>query len=188
MINNFRYYETRFLISRLLTMVNRFIDRFGYTFGWGFCLHCFRFTFNLHNDSDVSYHCNNCCKKIYPNLPDLWNRVFLMRNCCCCGKEFEVEVDGETKKIITDCLYGGTIRLGVGNWSHSKAKQDESGNLVLDKDGLIIWEKCNPWWRELKYRLIDLKRTILHQYVDAEYWECPECLNRIREENAKEKT
>jgi hypothetical protein len=134
--------------------------------------------------------------------------VHITRTCAICGKDFEVELLEETtivypywhswnfegsvpyiytkRKILTDCFYGGKIRFGVGNWSHSRAKQDENGNLVHDKDGLIIWEKCNPWWRELKYRLIDLKRTILHQYEDVEYWECSRCLNRIREENAKD--
>jgi hypothetical protein len=113
--------------------------------------------------------------------------TIITRTCAICGEGFDVEIDNITGKILTDCLYGGTIRFGVGDWSHSKAKQDENGKLVLDKDGLIIWEKCNPWWRELKYHLIDLKRTILHQYRDVEYWECPSCLNRIREENATEK-
>jgi len=129
-----------------------------------------------------------------------------MRTCAICGKDFEVELEETTTisfpywhvwsfedfvpyvrtkhKILTHCFYGGKIRFGVGNWSHSKAKVDERGEM-LTKDGLIVWEKCNPWWRELKFRLIDLKRTILHQYRDVEYWECPKCLQRIREENEK---
>jgi len=132
--------------------------------------------------------------------------IHITRTCASCGKDFDVELLEEAivcyrwnnfigsipyinirYKILTDCFYGGKIRFGVGNWSHSKAKQDENGKLIHDKDGLIIWEKCNPWWRELKYRLIDFKRTLLHQYEDVDYFECPSCLNRIRKENAKEK-
>jgi len=105
------------------------------------------------------------------------------RECCVCGKPFEVRVDWNTNEVLTECFYGGTIKRGVGNWSQSKAKQDNNGNLIKDEEGLIIWEKCQSWWKELYYRIVDFKRLILHQYTEIEYWECPSCYKKIKEKN-----
>lgn len=60
-IKDFEYYDARFLICELLCRINKILDWFG----WGFCLHCFKFTFNLHDDSDYSYHCRDCCLILY---------------------------------------------------------------------------------------------------------------------------
>jgi len=92
------------------------------------------------------------------------------RDCVVCGKAFIVKIDSQTKKILTKCFYGGIIRRGIGMWA--KYRMDEN------PDGSIKWIRIISRWKELKYRLIDLKRLILHQYVDAEYWECTDCYNK----------
>jgi len=58
-VYNFQYYDKRFLISKLLSRIDRLL--FKHFLYCGFCLHCFKFTFNLHDSSDQSYHCYNCC-------------------------------------------------------------------------------------------------------------------------------
>jgi len=95
--------------------------------------------------------------------------ITLTRECAGCGKSFEVEVRLIEGKILTHCFYGGKIRFGIGTWSSSKLEE---------RDGELVWIKIHPWWRELYYHLIDLKKLMLHQYKDVEYWECPSCLKR----------
>ena len=97
------------------------------------------------------------------------------RECCICGKPFEIRVDWESNKIITECFYGGVIRLGIGTWS--KCKMEEN------PDGSIKWVRIHSRWKELWYRLIDFKRLLLRQYTDAEYWECHSCYKKIKENN-----
>lgn len=87
-----------------------------------------------------------------------------------CGKVFDVQIDKKTKKILSEDWYYGKHRFGVGDWGYQTYKGTDP------KTGKLIWEKCNPWYREWKFRLIDLKRTILHQYEDAEMWVCRECV------------
>jgi len=98
--------------------------------------------------------------------------VFMLRNCVVCGKDFTVQIDDVSGKILTPCFYGGKLRLGIGTWC--------SHRLDTNPDGSIKFTKILPWWKELWYRLIDLKRLILHQYTDVEYWECERCLKKIR--------
>ena len=113
---------------------------------------------------------------------ELWRKlnkettVILIRTCVDCGKEFEIEVDRKTKKIITKgVFYGGVIRRGVGMWACSKMEG-------FNPDGTIHWVRVNPRYKELWYRLIDFKRLLLHQYTDCEYWECPKCNNENKNE------
>ena len=61
-----------------------------------------------------------------------------------------------------------------------------SHKVEFNDDGTITWIKIIPFWTEVKYKLIDLKRRILHQYKDVEYWECPDCLNKIKEKYENE--
>jgi len=86
--------------------------------------------------------------------------------CMTCGKMELVEI--EEGKILGDWAYFGKMRLGIGQWGKSIMKVDSVTREVTR-------ERCNPWWRELKFRLIDLKRLIYRQYKDVELWECPEC-------------
>lgn len=99
--------------------------------------------------------------------------------CMGCGKVEEIEVE-RGKHLHSGWAYFGTLRRGIGDWSHSVAVMDEKGKLKHDNDGMIVWKKCHPWWRELKYKLIDFKRLLLHQYKDIEMWECPDCQEVIR--------
>lgn len=110
--------------------------------------------------------------------------ILITPTCEMCGKQFSVKL-GMDRKIPDDVYYGGVIRLGIGNWVSHKAKTDKTGNIVT-KNGIIVWEKCIPWYKELKYRLLDFKRLILCQYKNAEYWECSKCYSRIKEENDDE--
>jgi hypothetical protein len=89
------------------------------------------------------------------------------RECVSCGKKFDVEIEADTSHILTDCFYGGKIRLGIGNWSAYQMIEDENGNTKL--------ERIIPWYRVIEYKLIDLKNLIFHNYKDVEYWECSEC-------------
>ena len=95
--------------------------------------------------------------------------VLKQRTCMDCGKTIDITLDKKTKKIISGDWYYGKHRFGIGEWGYSTYTTDP-------KTGKEIWKKCNPWYRELKFRLIDLKRTILHQYEDAEMWVCKECV------------
>ena len=98
--------------------------------------------------------------------------VHIKRDCVVCGKEFDIEIDDKTKSILTkDVFYGGVIRRGIGNWSQSKWEG-------MKPDGSPNWVRVHPRWKESWYRLIDLKRLVLHQYTDIEYWECPPCNRR----------
>lgn len=98
--------------------------------------------------------------------------MIINRQCTICDNFFDIEIDEKTHKILTKCFYMGKIRLGIGNWSSSEW-------VGFDKEkGILILKKCHPWYRELKYRLIDFKRLIFHQYKDVEYWECGKCLKR----------
>ena len=98
--------------------------------------------------------------------------ISIYTRCVVCGKGFCVTL-GLDRKIPSDIYYGGSIRFGLGMWASHEAAWDENNKL--------IWTKYIPWYTELKYRLIDLKRYILHQYRDAEYWECAECYAKAKE-------
>lgn len=98
-------------------------------------------------------------------------------NCVVCGTKLTVELK-KGAGMNKDGHYFGTIRRGIGMWSSSKAVQNPDGSLKLDENGLIIWERCHSRWKELWFRLIDLKRLLLHQYKDVEYWECDKCFNK----------
>lgn len=108
---------------------------------------------------------------------DMPRTISIKRTCAVCGKEFLVLLD-ENGKILGGGRYYGTMRFGIGNWAISRAVTNEDGSLKHDKDGFILWERCIPRWKELKYRLIDFKRKLLHQYEDIEYWEDDECVRK----------
>lgn len=99
---------------------------------------------------------------------------YIQAQCVVCGKFFDVTIDSKTKKILSDCFYGGKHRFGT-SYSKYRVKQDEQGKIIHDKNDNWILEHTYPWYKELWYELIKLKRTILHQYREAEYWECPDC-------------
>jgi len=88
------------------------------------------------------------------------------RECCGCGKPFEVRVDWESNKIITECFYGGVIRLGLAS---------SVSRMVDNPDGSFKFVRITPLWEVLWYKIVNIKRILLHQYTDAEYWECTEC-------------
>ena len=82
--------------------------------------------------------------------------------CSVCGLEGSAKID-DRGRVTNGWAFFGTIRLGVGSWSYK----------ILDDEGK--WIKCQPWWKALYFRLRDLKRLLLHQYRDVEYWECARC-------------
>ena len=90
------------------------------------------------------------------------------RECATCDKKFDVEVDTNGKILTNGVFYGGKIQLGLG-W----AKYEWVG--FDEMKGEPILKRIHPWYRELKYELIDLKRRLFHQYKNVEYWECQEC-------------
>jgi len=100
----------------------------------------------------------------------LARKVIILKDRCCmdCGKTIDVILDKKTKKILSGDWYYGTHRFGVGDWSASR--------MELNPDGSIKWVRINPRWKELWYHLVDLKRTIFHQYKDAEMWVCKACV------------
>jgi len=105
--------------------------------------------------------------------------VALIRTCAVCGKDFIIHIDEQTKKILTrDVFYGGVIRFGIGMWSKYRMEG-------TNPDGTIKWVKVHPWYVELKYKLIDFKRWLFHQYEDVEYWECPNCNKKVKKRFAK---
>jgi hypothetical protein len=85
-----------------------------------------------------------------------------------CGRDILVLIDRKTRKMLSEDWYYGKHRFGIGEWGYSR--------MVTNPDGSIKWVRLNPRWKELWYRLIDLKRTILHQYDDVEMWVCRECV------------
>jgi len=95
------------------------------------------------------------------------------RECCTCGEPFEIRVNWDTNKIETECFYGGVIRLGIGTYAVSRLDENP--------DGSIKFTRIIPLWKLIWYRLIDFKRLLLHQYIDAEYWECTKCLKEIKD-------
>lgn len=96
--------------------------------------------------------------------------------CMDCGKKIQVIIDKKTKHIISGDWYYGKMRFGVGMWGLYTWKQDPNGNWIRDKNGTPKFFRCISRWRELYYRLIDLKRIILHQYEDVECWVCLTCV------------
>jgi hypothetical protein len=60
-IDNFEYWEKRTFLAKILTKINTFLVDIFPRQMWGFCLHCYKFTFNLHDSSDQSWHCPRCC-------------------------------------------------------------------------------------------------------------------------------
>jgi len=57
-IRDWEYWQKRTWLSRLFYWLNVWIF---YELSWGFCLTCYKFTFDLHDSSDQSYHCWDCC-------------------------------------------------------------------------------------------------------------------------------
>ena len=104
--------------------------------------------------------------------------MIISRNCVVCGNRFDIEIEEGTGKILTDCFHMGKIRLGIGMWGRSK--------MVKKADGSFVFVRCISRWKELWYRLIDLKRLLFHQYKDVEYWECSNCLPKEEKEFLKE--
>lgn len=88
------------------------------------------------------------------------------RECCVCGKLFEVRIDAKSKRILTECFYGGEIRLGLARVIY---------RLEDNPDGSIKFVRVTPLWKVLWYKQVNAKRLLLHQYEDIEYWECTEC-------------
>jgi hypothetical protein len=87
------------------------------------------------------------------------------RECAVCGNKFDVKLNIDNK-IVSDVFYGGVVRIGVGNWSKYE---------MINEDGKIYFKRIISRATELKYRLLDLKKLILKQYKDVEYWECEDC-------------
>lgn len=106
------------------------------------------------------------------------NKDILIHEAVCmdCGKKIQIMIDKKTKKILSGDWYYGKIRFGVGMWGLYTWKTDAKGNWISDKNGVPKFFRCISRFKELKYRLIDLKRTILHQYEDVECWVCLDCV------------
>jgi hypothetical protein len=101
------------------------------------------------------------------------------RHCVSCGKVFDIEVETLTGKLLTKCFYGGNIRIG-GSYGKFTWKTDTNGDWIKDKDGMPKFFHTYPWYLELKFELIGLKRTLFHQYTDAEYIECGDCVDKYK--------
>lgn len=97
-------------------------------------------------------------------------QIEITRGCVSCGEDFTIEIDPESRQIVTNCYYGGKFRLGIGMWASRK--------LVYNPDGSHEWVKVHPWYRVLWFRLKDLWKLLIHDYVEAEFWECGGCLNK----------
>ena len=94
------------------------------------------------------------------------------RECCICGELFEVRIDWDTDKVETKCFYGGVIRLGLAS-SFSR--------LEKNTDGSFKFIRITPLWKVLWYKIVNIKRILLKQYKDIEYWECTKCLKEIKD-------
>lgn len=77
------------------------------------------------------------------------------KECMDCGKKIEIILDKKTKKILSGDWYYGKLRLGIGMWGKYKMGTNPDGSIKLIR-GISRWD-------ELKFRLIDLKRTLRHQ-------------------------
>lgn len=87
-----------------------------------------------------------------------------------CGKRLTIDI-GENGKILTKGIrYWGTMKLGIGNWSSHTVTWDSVGN--------VKFKRCVPHWKYLYYIVRDKKRLLLHQYEEAEFWECPLCARK----------
>ncbi len=98
---------------------------------------------------------------------------FITVICIICGKKQLVHLKADGS-IIGDWAYFGEIVRGIGDWSYCT---------LVRKDGKTTCVRCQPWYKELYYRLRDIKRKIFHQYEVLEFWECPECLGRKKNDN-----
>ena len=65
------------LLDKLLARINYILENHLGLFGWGWCTTCHRWTFNLHDSSDLGYHCWDCCneKEAILELEKTWNSV-----------------------------------------------------------------------------------------------------------------
>lgn len=90
----------------------------------------------------------------------------ITRNCVVCGKELEITVD--TDGSYEGGTYFGTIKLGIGDYAVAELK---NGELV----------RTISWIRYFWYTLRDLKKLLLKQYEEIEYWECADCCSKPEE-------
>ena len=84
------------------------------------------------------------------------------RECLVCGKELTITLDDDGN--FEGGYFFGIINLRIGDWTISK--------LVDGK-----FKRYIPYYKILYFKLRDLKRLILKQYKEIEYWECEECYN-----------
>ena len=86
----------------------------------------------------------------------------IIRECSICGKKLIIKKDD--KGNILNEHYFGVLRIGIGEWAISK---------LIDGE----FKRCIPYYKILYFGLRDLKRLILKQYKEFEYWECEKCYN-----------
>lgn len=86
----------------------------------------------------------------------------ITRNCSICGKELEITLKDDGSYEGGD--YFGVIKMGS---DYPVAKLEE-GELMVRKI---------TWYKYPLHTLLYLKRLLLKQYEDIEYWECDECCN-----------
>lgn len=86
----------------------------------------------------------------------------ITRECSLCGKKLPISLDEEGNFLGGH--FFGIIKIGVGDWVTSKLVDGE-------------FQRCISYYKILYYRLRDIKRLILKQYREFEYWECEECYN-----------
>ena len=71
------------------------------------------------------------------------------------------------KHIIENGHLDFVLRVGVGDWSAYKIIENGAGGLKC--------ARCNPLWKHWYYKLRDVKRLLLNQYEDKEFWVCDAC-------------
>jgi len=102
----------------------------------------------------------------------MMNTYKIYVDCVICGKEFEVEVEKNTNKILTDCYHSKLDLNWFDGWTYSY-------NDIFNENGLIVNYK-NLWYKIIGYTKIQRKIVyflyeLFHRKNKMDYWECPEC-------------
>ncbi len=95
-------------------------------------------------------------------------KILKDQQCASCGKSFDVKLDVKGK-ILTDCFYGGKIRMGIGMWAAYEWL--ENGK----------FKRITPWYKYVWFTLKDWWKLLRHDYIDVQYWECPSCYEEVKQ-------
>lgn len=122
----------------------------------------------------------------------------IFRVCVTCGKQFKIELASKKhwwqgRKILTDCFHMHSLNMRemkrgwFSKWFPFDCKPKRFTDRIMCK---IFWwwtskeEECSmPNRKKPYYMLKDKIEDFLDPPEMVEYWECPECLKKVKEDD-----